>query len=129
MFSYHGTNGWIGIALCSSQGAATSGCGHWLGVGRCRPTGLQGQQAACHPSQVCQLWCWLSGSETRLLPGTWSRDGGVHFAVCIMLVMSCAPGHSLLSMTALFYSGYLPAALSALTMLDGWQEGHPACKN
>jgi len=67
IFSYFGTSGWTGMALCHLPVAVPV----W-------PTGLAGRLAGAvgvhQPGEVHRAWLWLSGDWTQLLPG---GDGGV----------------------------------------------------
>jgi len=46
----------------------------------------------------------------------------------LFVLLLSYPGEQLQGKTSLKLSGYSENALSALTLLVGWQEGHPACK-
>ena len=73
MFSYHGTNGQTGMVLCGSP------CGGGL-AGR-----LAGRVGGTLVMALAVRWLNLAAD----------RDGGARFAMCSMLVVSCALGQSL----------------------------------
>jgi len=46
----------------------------------------------------------------------------------LFVLLLSYPGEQLQGKISVKLSGYSENALSALTLLVGWQEGHPACK-
>jgi len=84
MFSYHGTNGQTGTALCGSLAGRAGWYGQWPGTSRCSRlaqwTDLLVWLGARWPGR---LWHWLFGSWTRLLPRTLLR-----FLPCALYVCS-----------------------------------------
>jgi len=91
------TDGRTGTALCGSLVRGVGGAG---GRGRCGPLArwLGGQSCWAARGKSVGPGAPVMALAVRRLDSAAARDGDAPFAVCFMLVVSCAPRRSRLSM-------------------------------